>query len=116
MDEFIPILEDIFIQKPSQEWIKRLSEAGIPFEKLQTPGEVLNDEQCWANDYLFKHTYENGHEGVLYNTPVLFEENGIKEFVRAPKLGEHTDETLKQIGYTKEQIDELKAKKVILQK
>ena len=116
LDEFIPILEDIFIQKPSQEWIKRLSEAGIPFEKLQTPGEVLNDEQCWANDYLFKHTYENGHEGVLYNTPVLFEENGIKEFVRAPKLGEHTDETLKQIGYTKEQIDELKAKKVILQK
>lgn len=76
--------------------MKRLAEAGIPFEKLQTPGEVLKDEQCWANDYLFKHTYENGHEGILYNTPVLFEEYGRKKFVRAPKLGEHTEESLKK--------------------
>jgi isocaprenoyl-coA:2-hydroxyisocaproate coA-transferase len=113
INEFVPMLEEIFIQKPAKEWIKRLSEAGIPFEKLQTPGEILEDEQCWANDYLFKHTYENGHEGILYNTPVLFEEYGIKEFVRAPKLGEHTEETLKEIGYSDEQIKELKDKKII---
>ena len=112
-EEFIPILEDIFIQKPVSEWMKRLAEAGIPFEKLQTPGEVLKDEQCWANDYLFKHTYENGHEGILYNTPVLFEEYGRKKFVRAPKLGEHTEESLKKIGYGKEKIDSLKEKKII---
>ena len=56
---------------------------------------------------------KNGHEGILYNTPVLFEEYGIKEFVRAPKLGEHTEETLKEIGYSDEQIKELKDKKII---
>ena len=44
---------------------------------------------------------------------VLFEEYGIKEFVRAPKLGEHTEETLKEIGYSDEQIKELKDKKII---
>ena len=112
-EEFLPILEEIFAKKPSSEWMKRLKEAGVPFEKLQTPGEVLHDEQCWANDYLFNHTYENGHEGVLYNTPVKYESTGFKKFVRAPKHGEHTKETLKDIGYTDSEIDELITNKII---
>lgn len=36
-EEFIPILEDIFIQKPVSEWMKRLAEAGIPFENYKLP-------------------------------------------------------------------------------
>lgn len=112
-DEFLPMLEEIFSKKPSNEWIKRLNEAGVPHEKLQTPGEVLNDEQCWANDYLFKHKYENGNEGVLYNTPVKYDSTGFKDFVRAPKHGEHTKEVLKEIGYTDEQIEKLTTEKVI---
>lgn len=114
VDEFIPILEEIFATKPIEEWMKRLDQAGVPFEKLQTPGEVLNDEQCWANDYLFKHTYENGNEGVLYNTPVMYDSYGFKDFVRAPKHGEHTEETLKDLGYSEEKLQELRDKKVIV--
>lgn len=113
-DEFLPMLEEIFATKPLEEWMKRLTEAGVPFEKLQTPGEVLNDEQCWANDYLFKHTYDSGNEGVLYNTPVMYDSYGFKDFVRAPKHGEHTEETLKGLGYTDEQIQELRDNKVIV--
>jgi formyl-CoA transferase len=32
---------------------------------------------------------------------------------RSPLLGEHTDEVLKQLGYSAEYIDELRAEKVI---
>ena len=113
VDELVPIMEDIFIKHPSDYWCERLQAAGIPFEKLQAPHELLEDEQCWANDYLFKHTYDNGNEGVLYNTPVMFEDYGIKDFVRAPKKGEHTDEVMEELGYSSEKIQELKDNKVI---
>ncbi len=107
------MMEEEFAKRPFAEWQERLTKAGIPFEKLQTPSDLLEDEQCWANDYLFKHTYENGNEGVLYNTPVLFESQGFKDYVRAPKHGEHTIETLKGLGYSDEQINELREAKVI---
>ncbi|MGO3019038.1 MAG: CaiB/BaiF CoA transferase family protein [Anaerococcus sp.] len=112
-DEFVPIIEDIFSQEPIDYWCEKLNAVGIPFEKLQRPDELLDDEQCWANDFLFKHKYDNGNEGVLYNTPVMFEEYGIKDFVRAPKKGEHTNSVLEKLGYSGEKIKELKDKKVI---
>lgn len=113
VEEFVILMEEEFAKRPIDEWCERLKACGIPYEKLQTPGEILEDEQCWANDYLFKHTYENGHEGILYNTPVLYKTHGIKEFVRAPKKGEHTLETLKNLGYSDEKINSLKDEKII---
>ena len=59
------------------------------------------------------NTLMKGNEGVLYNTPVLFESQGFKDFVRAPKKGEHTIETLKELGYSDEQIEELRNANVI---
>jgi formyl-CoA transferase len=35
------------------------------------------------------------------------------EVVRSPLLGEHTDEVLKELGYTREQIEALRTEKVI---
>ena len=104
---FIDLLEEIFAQKDSQEWCERLQKAGIPYEMLATPEDVLNDEQCWANDFLLKHTYDSGNEGVIFNTPVMFTEVK-REYKRAPRFAEHTDELLKEIGITDEQISKMK--------
>lgn len=113
VDEFVPVLEEIFATKPIQEWCDRLQEAGIPYEKLASPGDVLHDEQCWANDYLLKHTYDNGKEGVIFNTPVMFTEVPRDKYVKAPRLGEHTDQVLGEAGFSKEDIEKLKETKII---
>lgn len=113
VEEFVIMMEEEFIKRPIDEWCDRLQAAGIPYEKLATPIDVLNDEQCWANDYLIKHTYENGHEGVIFNTPVMFTENARGEYVRAPKLGEHTAEVLKEVGIEGESFDKLKEAGII---
>ncbi|NLY08611.1 MAG: CoA transferase [Tissierellia bacterium] len=113
VEEFVGMMEVEFAKHTLEEMCARLQEAGIPYEKLATPTDVLNDEQCWANDYLYKLTYPSGNEGVLYNTPVMFTEMGIKEYARAPKLGEHTDEVMKEIGLSDAEIQALKDEKVI---
>lgn len=113
VEEFVMMMEEEFAKRPIDEWCERLQAAGIPYEKLATPSDVLVDEQCWANDYLIKHTYENGHEGVIFNTPVMFTENPRGEYRRAPKFAEHTDEVLIQAGMSQTEIEELKNKNII---
>ncbi len=113
VEEFVMMMEEEFAKRPIDEWCERLQAAGIPYEKLATPSDVLVDEQCWANDYLIKHTYENGHEGVIFNTPVMFTENPRGEYRRAPKFAEHTDEVLIQAGMSQAEIEELKNKNII---
>lgn len=112
-EEFVIMMEEEFIKRPFDEWAERLQKAGIPYEKLATPADILNDEQCWANDYLIRHTYDNGHEGVIYNTPVMFTENKRGDYVRAPYMGEHTSDIMKEIGLSDEKIAELKENKII---
>ena len=112
-EEFVMMMEEEFIKRPFDEWAERLQKAGIPYEKLATPTDILNDEQCWANDYLIKHTYDNGNEGVIYNTPVMFTENKRGDYVRAPYMGEHTADVMKEIGLSDEKIAELKENNII---
>lgn len=114
VEEFVVMMEEEFIKRPIDEWCERLQAAGIPHEKLATPSDVLVDPQCWENDYLIKHTYENGHEGVIFSTPVMFTEAEKGEYRRAPKLGEHTKEIMTGIGMSDKEFDELKEKGVIL--
>ncbi len=112
-EEFVIMMEEEFIKRPFAEWADRLQKAGIPYEKLATPHDVLNDEQCWANDYLIKHTYDNGNEGVIYNTPVMFTENKRGDYVRAPYMGEHTAEIMEELGLDESEIENLKVEKII---
>ena len=112
-EEFINLIEEEFAKQPFSVWAERLTKEQIPFEKLATPEDVANDEQCWANDYLIKHKYENGHEGVVYNTPVFFTENKRGDYVRAPYFGEHTNEIMGDLGFDEAKIAELREAGII---
>lgn len=111
--EFVEMMEKEFIKRPSVEWCERLQRAGIPYEILQQPSDILVDEQCWANDFLIKMKYRNGNERVMFTNPVQFPFREKEEYVLSPLLGEHTEEVLKGVGYTDEQLQELRDKKVI---
>ncbi|GAA0732045.1 CaiB/BaiF CoA-transferase family protein [Clostridium oceanicum] len=111
--ELVSILEEQFKKKTLSEWKEIFTKGDIPFEKVQVWEDVAEDEQAWANDYLYKIQYENGNSGVLVNTPVKFKKMGLPEFNRAPKLGENTEEVLKDLGISNENIKNMKEKKVI---
>jgi cinnamoyl-CoA:phenyllactate CoA-transferase len=49
--------------------------------------------------------------------PVHFEEAGLPELNKAPYLGEHTDDVLMELGYSRSEIDELlEAGKIVINK
>jgi crotonobetainyl-CoA:carnitine CoA-transferase CaiB-like acyl-CoA transferase len=113
VEEFVGILEEEMVKKSLDEWAKLLDKADLPYERLQTCEDILQDPQAWENDYLFKKTYDNGNVGVLVNTPVKFNESGIRPYKASPRIGEDTEEILLQLGYSKEEIEEMKKDKAI---
>ncbi|HWR06970.1 CaiB/BaiF CoA-transferase family protein [Sporomusa sp.] len=104
----IPILEEAFETKDIAEWLTRLREADIVHVRLQHLREIENDQQAWANDYLYENTFANGAKAILPSSPIQWAEAGALPRQSGPLLGEHTQELLEELGYTQEQIEELK--------
>lgn len=102
---------------PSQEAIDALSAIDISAELCRGIKDTLNDPQALENDYLFDWTLSSGVKAgqtvKLPASPVTFNgENNVKDFTRAPHLGEHTLEVLRSVGYTEEKVRAMAENKV----
>lgn len=112
--EVYKIIEEQMVTKTKDEWDKIFREADIPFAIAQTWEDLLQDEQAWANDYLYKMKYPTGNERALVRLPVFFKEAGLPEYKQSPQIAENTAEVLKEMGYTEEDIQELEKNKDIM--
>lgn len=100
-------------EKTVSEWKEILTQADIPFSVAQSWEEILEDKQAWANNCFYNMKYDNGNERTLVCLPVNFSEMGTPEYNRGPLIGEQGPEILKAIGYTDEEIQELKDSKAL---
>ena len=51
--------------------------------------------------------YDTGNTRRLVRLPVKFKEMGVPDYKRGPKIGEHGREVLEELGYSKEEIDNM---------
>lgn len=91
----------------------KLKEADIPFSLAQTLEEILEDQQAWANECFYSMKYQNGNTRTLARPPVNFAEMGEPDYKCGPQLGENGEEILREIGYTKQEINNLIDNKVL---
>ncbi|HEY1698163.1 MAG TPA: CoA transferase [Trebonia sp.] len=90
----------------------RLGERGGIFSFFARPQEVLEDPAAEANGYLMDHP---GHAGMKIAAPPVQFDNQRPQLRRAgPRLGEHTEEVLAEIGYTSAEISELVSDKTVI--
>lgn len=111
--ELIPMIEEAFLKRNSDEWIVKLREADIVHDRLRHYKEITKDEQAWANHFVKEHIYSNGQKGILPCPPIQSADSDVSVFRRGPMMGEHTQEILAELGYTSEKIEAMKAGKII---
>jgi len=98
--EVIEVLDAEFATRPLAEWAQRLDAAGVWWAPVQTPAEVLADEQVLANDGVVQVPHPDGDGHTLsVNGPITFTMRGRgrsrSEPGPAPRLGEHPDATFR---------------------
>lgn len=111
--EMYDLIMDAMRTKTAAEWKPILTEADFAFSIAQSWEEILVDEQAWANDCFYKMTYDNDAERTLVRLPVKFQEMGTPEYKRGPLIGEQSEDVMKELGYSDEQIAEFKENGVI---
>lgn len=106
--EVYDIVMDAFGKKTSKEWAEILTAADIPFSLAQNWEEILEDKQAWANNCFYTMEYSNGNKRTLVQQPVKFKEVGTPEYNRAAYIGEQSEEVLKDLGYSADEIKGLR--------
>ena len=101
-------------ERTSEEVLAEMEKARIPAGPILSPQQVLEDPHIAAKG-LFESVEYPGLDtpAPLMKTPVELSETPGEIRSRAPRLGENTDEIMKELGYDQEQIIDLRNKRVI---
>ncbi len=93
--------------------VKALEAADVPHGKIYTAADIVADPQYLAREMIRQVMLPDGTALKLPGVvPKLSATPGAMEWV-GPRLGEHTDEVLRGIGYSDEDIARLRAAGVI---
>jgi crotonobetainyl-CoA:carnitine CoA-transferase CaiB-like acyl-CoA transferase len=108
-------LQKIIAQRTADEWEQHLQERHVPAGRVRRLSESLNDPQLKARNVLHRHEKIDGIEGPV-TVPLAafkFSEDGPSIQTPPPRLGQHTDEVLASLGYSKDDIAKLRAEGAI---
>jgi formyl-CoA transferase len=103
------ILDEVFSKQPMQHWHDVFDKAHITYGAILAPADVVKDPQLRANDIVVPIEGAGGNLTLTINSPMQVHGVAKEAARRAPDLGEHNDEILKQLGFDAAQIEKLHA-------
>ncbi len=106
--EFYAYFHDAFLTKNADEWVKLAEEYDVPLVRVVHFKDVCVDPQAWANGYLEHVTFANGNQDILPVSPIEMASVGKISTKPASPIGADTLSVLKRLGYSDEQIDNMK--------
>src|SRR5260370_20626037 len=91
------------------EWYGVFNDVHVPFGAVREPQEVVHDPQLRANDIVVP--LEGAGEKLTSTISSPIQVHGVTKTParRAPGIGEHNQEVLKELGFTSNDIDGLRA-------
>jgi crotonobetainyl-CoA:carnitine CoA-transferase CaiB-like acyl-CoA transferase len=114
--ELTAILIDTFLMTYSNVWALLLALQGVPAVQSQDiPGLLANDPHCKATGVYVFQDHPQWGKVQLQGANAEFSETPCKVTRPGPMLGEHTSEVLLEIGYTREQVADFIARKLVVQ-
>jgi crotonobetainyl-CoA:carnitine CoA-transferase CaiB-like acyl-CoA transferase len=109
----IDIYDAAFAELTWEEWDAKIHEYELISCRVNSLTDLASDEQILVNGYMEKLPHPDLGEWWYMPTPVQYEKTPISIRSAAPQLGENTDEILGELGYSDEQIRDLRAREVV---
>ncbi|HVQ52358.1 MAG TPA: CoA transferase [Mycobacterium sp.] len=101
------IVQDVLATRPLAEWVARFAGMEGQWAVAQDPWEVGQDPAVRANGLIAEVVDCEGTPRELVANPVQFDEKPT-QITRAPQFAEHTDEILRALGKSDDELIDLK--------
>jgi formyl-CoA transferase len=109
MSQLTEILDNVFCSQPMAHWYEVFNGVHVTFGVVREPQEVINDPQLRANDIVVPLEGAGGKLTSTISSPIQVHGVTKTPARRAPALGEHNEEVLRQLGFSASEIDRLRA-------
>ena len=108
--ELVDILDIEFAKRDLADWRKVLDDVGVTFGIVGTVDETLTDQQMQDSGALVPFA-----DGKTLTVSAPFHLEGVEKIraKRAPSIGQHSDEILRDEGYSADEIARLRRSGVI---
>jgi crotonobetainyl-CoA:carnitine CoA-transferase CaiB-like acyl-CoA transferase len=110
--ECLAEIEALFASKTLAEWRDVLGRQDGQWDVVQHVGELKDDRQVVANNYLQKLDYEGGETVHLVSVPMQFDGAALPARP-APSTGADSDAVLGELGYSEDEIIDLKVAGIV---
>jgi len=113
MPQLTTILDDVFGSQPMAHWYEVFGGVHVTFGAVRGPEEVVDDPQLRSNDIVVPLEGAGGKLNSTISSPIQV--HGVTKVParRAPEIGEHNEEVLKELGFQNAEIDDLLTSGVI---
>jgi len=106
--EMVRVISEIIATRPAADWLEQLESAGIPAGPINTLTRALTDVQAQHREMV------RSIAGVpLVGSPIRLEGDRADSDLPPPALGEHTSDVLAALGLASEEIERLRAEKIV---
>ena len=109
----IPVITELFSRMSKADLMARFEALGLPFAPIARPEDLFDDPHLNASGGLAPITLPDGTATKVPILPIEMDGHRLGVRLDLPKVGEHTREILASVGYSRGEIDELVAAKVI---
>ena len=107
-------IKSILITKTCQEWLAIFDDAGVPAGPVRFIQELTDDEQVIANDMVVEVNHSLAGKVRMAGPMIQMSETPLEARSASPALGEHTDQIMLALGYSEEEITDLRSRNITL--
>src|ERR1700730_2281256 len=93
-------IDKILSSRTSAEWVESLNDAGVPCGPIYSIDQVFSDPQVEHLGIAQSVAKPNGETLNVAGQPVVLSRTPSRIASAPPEIGEHTDEVLKEFGYS----------------
>jgi formyl-CoA transferase len=100
--ELIAILQELFVQRDTADWLRDLQQAGIPCGPIQTVRQAFADPPVRERGFVWECEHPTAGRIELLGSPIHLSETPTKLYEAPPLLGEDNELLLQQRNHTSE--------------